>query len=75
MFTTAKALGGRWPFTLETFLEARPGSLAMERIEKKILVGLTASDLEILEKLQSLTGLRVAHIIRFALRALLQRPH
>jgi hypothetical protein len=33
----------------------------------------TASDLEILEKLQSLMGLRGAQIIRFALRALLQR--
>ena len=36
-------------------------------------VRFTASDPKILEKLQSLTGLRVAHIIRYALRALLQR--
>ena len=45
----------------------------MERIQKRILVGLTASDLEILEKLKLLTGLRAAHIIRYGLRSLLQR--
>jgi hypothetical protein len=40
---------------------------------KVTCVRFTASDLEILEKLQSLTGLLLAHIIRYALRALLQR--
>jgi len=45
----------------------------MERIEKVTTLRLTASDLEILEKLKLLTGLRDAQIIRFGLRALLQR--
>jgi hypothetical protein len=40
------------------------GVLTMQKITKTTCVRLTASDLEILEKLQSLTGLRVAHIIR-----------
>ena len=45
----------------------------MERKVKVTYLRFAASDLEILEKLQSLTGLRVSHIIRYALRALLQR--
>jgi hypothetical protein len=45
----------------------------MEKVIKKTCVSFTASDLEILEKVQSLTGLRLAHIIRYALRVLLQR--
>jgi hypothetical protein len=49
------------------------GVLAMEKRIKTTCVRFTASDLEILEKLQSLTGLRLTQLIRYGLRALLQR--
>jgi hypothetical protein len=45
----------------------------MERKVKVTCVRFTASDLETIEKLQSLTGLRLTQLIRFGLRALLQR--
>jgi hypothetical protein len=45
----------------------------MEKRVKTVCVRFTQSDLEIIERLQSLTGLRLAPIIRYALRALLQR--